>query len=98
MIRMSENDARDNFSETLDRVANGGEHVVIQRDGKDVATIVPAQADLESVPEGEMDDEEPLWKKIVRIGESIPREEWKKVPPDLSKNIDHYLYGSPKVE
>jgi putative addiction module CopG family antidote len=37
------------------------------------------------------------WEEIVAIGESIPIEEWDKVPSDLSKNLDHYLYGSPKI-
>jgi len=35
---------------------------------------------------------------IDEIRAQVPAEEWKKLPTDLSKNIDHYLYGSPKVE
>lgn len=35
---------------------------------------------------------------IDEIRAQVPDEEWKKLPTDLSKNIDHYLYGSPKVE
>lgn len=35
---------------------------------------------------------------INEIRAQVPDEEWKKLPTDLSKNIDHYLYGSPKVE
>ena len=35
---------------------------------------------------------------IDEIRAQVPDEEWKKLPADLSKNIDHYLYGSPKVE
>ena len=27
----------------------------------------------------------------------IPEEEWDKLPPDLSFNVDHYIYGTPKV-
>jgi hypothetical protein len=26
----------------------------------------------------------------------IPPEDWKDVPADLAKNVDHYLYGHPK--
>ena len=26
----------------------------------------------------------------------IPQEEWDKLPPDLSFNLDHYIYGTPK--
>jgi hypothetical protein len=40
----------------------------------------------------------PLWQRVVEIGASVPDEDWAKVPTDLSKNLDHYLYGSPKGE
>lgn len=35
---------------------------------------------------------------IDSISLQIPAEEWEKLPSDLSKNVDHYLYGSPKSE
>lgn len=35
---------------------------------------------------------------IDKIRAQVPPEEWKKLPKDLSKNIDHYLYGSQKIE
>jgi hypothetical protein len=38
----------------------------------------------------------PLWELVVEIGAQVPDEEWAKVPSDLSKNVDHYLYGAPK--
>lgn len=44
------------------------------------------------------DSSRPLWQRIVAIGASVPDEEWAKVPADLSKNLDHYLYGAPKEE
>jgi len=28
----------------------------------------------------------------------IPPKEWEGVPADLAKNVDHYLYGHPKVK
>lgn len=40
----------------------------------------------------------PIWETVVAIGASVPEEEWEKVPRDLSKNLDHYLYGAPKEE
>jgi hypothetical protein len=40
----------------------------------------------------------PVWEEVLEIGASIPMEEWEKVPTDLSINLDHYLYGSPKQE
>lgn len=37
-------------------------------------------------------------RAIEEISSHVPSEEWGKLPKDLSKNLDHYLYGSPKVE
>ena len=34
------------------------------------------------------------WEKIVAIGQTIPDTELEKLPRDLSKRLDHYLYGS----
>lgn len=38
----------------------------------------------------------PIWEIAKEIGESIPLEEWEKIPSDGSVNHDHYLYGAPK--
>jgi hypothetical protein len=35
-------------------------------------------------------------QRIAKIRENIPQEEWQKLPSDASKNVDHYLYGTPK--
>lgn len=35
----------------------------------------------------------PIWEVIAGIGNSVPREDWDKVPTDLSLNLEHYLYG-----
>jgi hypothetical protein len=37
-----------------------------------------------------------LLELFDEITGSVPEESWEKMPPDLSKNIDHYLYGCPK--
>jgi putative addiction module CopG family antidote len=31
------------------------------------------------------------------IAEAVPDAEWESVPSDLSKNLDHYLYGGQKT-
>jgi putative addiction module CopG family antidote len=41
-------------------------------------------------------DSRPIWEVIAEIGREIPEEEWSKLPTDLSSNVDHYLYGSPR--
>jgi hypothetical protein len=40
----------------------------------------------------------PFLQFVEEISAQIPKEEWAKLPSDLSKNLDHYLYGSPKDE
>lgn len=35
---------------------------------------------------------------VEEISAQVPREEWETLPKDLSKNLDHYLYGAPKDE
>ncbi|MEW6237029.1 MAG: hypothetical protein AB1656_16720 [Candidatus Omnitrophota bacterium] len=36
----------------------------------------------------------PIWEQVIELGESVPEEEWDRIPTDLSKNLDHYLYGA----
>jgi hypothetical protein len=38
--------------------------------------------------------EEPIWKQIVRLGETVPAEAWNSLPSDFAQNIDKYLYGT----
>ena len=38
----------------------------------------------------------PVWEVVAEIGAQVSEDEWTKVPTDLSKNLDHYLYGAPK--
>ncbi len=33
---------------------------------------------------------------LAALAAEVPREEWDKLPEDLSDNLDHYLYGLPK--
>ena len=40
----------------------------------------------------------PIWEIGAEIAASIPDEEAKKLPKDLSRNLDHYLYDVPKEE
>ncbi|MBD2626876.1 hypothetical protein [Trichormus variabilis] len=35
---------------------------------------------------------------IDDVSSQIPQSEWEKLPSDMSKNLDYYLYGSPKSE
>lgn len=33
---------------------------------------------------------------IADIMSNVPQEEWDSLPPDLTDNLDHYLYGTPR--
>jgi Arc/MetJ-type ribon-helix-helix transcriptional regulator len=46
----------------------------------------------------DLPDSHPAWERIVAIGQAVPQEAWNSAPTDLATNLDHYLYGSPKVE
>lgn len=39
-----------------------------------------------------------LWEKIVERGKRIPAEELDPIPTDGAENLDHYLYGAPKLD
>jgi prevent-host-death family protein len=43
MTKLAASQARDTFSDTLNRVAYRGERIVLRRRGKDVAAIVPIE-------------------------------------------------------
>jgi hypothetical protein len=57
-------------------------------------TTAPAN---EKSTEG-MENSESILDIVSRLSESVPESEWAKLPADLSKNLDHYLYGSKKVK
>ncbi len=38
----------------------------------------------------------PIEEVLAQLASEVPEEEWKKLPEDLSENLDHYLYGTPK--
>jgi hypothetical protein len=35
---------------------------------------------------------------VFKVTEKISEDEWQRIPADLSKNVDHYLYGGKKDE
>jgi len=38
----------------------------------------------------------PIEDVLAELAREIPENEWEKLPPDLTDNLDHYLYGRPK--
>jgi hypothetical protein len=41
---------------------------------------------------------ESILDMVARITHEVPESDWARVPPDLSKNIGYYLYGSKKTD
>jgi hypothetical protein len=38
----------------------------------------------------------PIEDVLAELARGVPAEDWKKLPSDLTDNLDHYLYGTPK--
>ena len=38
----------------------------------------------------------PIEEFITELAAQVPEEEWDLLPPDLSEQHDHYIYGTPK--
>ncbi len=85
VIHVSDEEAASDFALLLDRVRAGAE-VVIEHDSRPVALLRPA------VPS------EPIDEIFAAIALDVPAEDWSRVPTDLSKNLDHYLYGSSRQD
>jgi Arc/MetJ-type ribon-helix-helix transcriptional regulator len=49
----------------------------------------------ETLPAG-LESRKPIWEVIEQENQSIPPEVWAALPPDLSEQHDHYIYGTPK--
>ena len=64
--------------------------------------MVRASKENTPTPTGGTSPEEaprpPIWEVAAEIAGTVPDEVWKRVPTDLSKHLDNYLYGAPKDE
>jgi hypothetical protein len=40
----------------------------------------------------------PIWQTVAELGASVPDDVWDKVPTDLAKRLDHYLYSSTEAK
>ena len=67
--------------------------------GAEVEVVITISEEEMARPEpGRDPNRPPLWERIAAISASVPMEEWEKLPRDLAKNFDHYLYGAPREE
>ena len=65
-----------------------GRAMVIRKPSKRVSARTPARPAKKRAPN--------LIERIAALAEKIPAEELERVPSDSARNLDHYLYGSPK--
>ena len=84
VIHISAAEAASDFAALLDRV-RAGDEVVIEHDARPVAVLRPA------TPAPSLDE------AFAAIAQEVPNGEWERVPSDLAKNLDHYLYGTSKL-
>ncbi len=79
MTRLAANEARKAFSDALNRVAYGGERIIVHRRGKDVAVLIPLE-DLELLERIEDRIDLAEAREALKEPDSIP---WKKVKKEL---------------
>ncbi len=66
------------------------EEAVVLPEGAEVRVEVAAGKD-------EFDpDALPIEDKLRAIVADVPKEEWDRLPADLTDHLDHYIYGTPK--
>lgn len=81
VIHISDAEAASDFPSLLDQVCAGAE-AVIEHDARPIAVLRQVAPSL-SIDEA-----------FAAIAKDVPDDEWAGVPADLSKNLDHYLYGN----
>lgn len=45
---------------------------------------------------GQIRVDRPIEEILKELAAGIPREEWDRLPADLTDQLDHYLYGTPR--
>jgi hypothetical protein len=76
-------------------------HVVSGTIQLEPSVVLPEGAEV-CVEVAEADEKErdpnapPIEEKLRAIWADVPEEEWNRLPPDLTDNLDHYIYGTPK--
>ena len=68
MAEMKASEARENFADTLNRVAYGGERIVLNRRGRPVAALVAVE-DLEALEAAEDAEDVRVARERLRDGE-----------------------------
>lgn len=66
-------------------------------DGKLKKIFAVSQLSIEPLQPADFDSTaKSVWQLAEEVTRSVPEEDWRQVPDDLSINLDHYLYGHAK--
>jgi hypothetical protein len=61
------------------------------------AKLAEAEAEKQSAAVGQATPaHKPIWEVFQEISAGVPDEVWESLPPDLSEQHVHYIYGTPK--
>lgn len=63
-----------------------------------ICALIQEQAVKAEIPSEPCCGSRPIWEVVKEIGATVPESEWVNVPPDLSRNFKHYLYGAPRED
>jgi hypothetical protein len=66
---------------------------ILERLGFETRYAKDTSESREPEPDVQERSSEPVAEVILRIAQGVPDSEWAKVPSDLSKNVDRYLYA-----
>jgi len=70
---------------------------VVLPEGAEVQVEMAEAAPVAAPRQEPFDPTAPPIEEVIRaIWADVPQEEWDRLPPDLSENLDHYIYGTPK--
>jgi hypothetical protein len=61
-----------------------------------VVKVELVEENVATQPKSAADQKAPIEKQLAAIWADLPSSEWAKLPPDLSDNLDHHIYGAPK--
>jgi hypothetical protein len=78
--------------EAVDLATRRHEPVIVERDGCALAAVIPIEL-FEQWSARARIAQSSLLDELLEISESVPDEEWAKLPEDGAENIDRHLYG-----
>lgn len=57
---------------------------------------VDPKTEINDAPLPESAEARPIEDVLEELASAVPEQEWESLPADLTDNLDHYLYGTPR--